>query len=61
MKFRELHRRLKAAGWYEVKSNGHFFYAHKDFPYLIRVGKHGSDKEVPPREFNNVLKKAGLK
>lgn len=59
MKFNELHRRLEQAGWYIFKETDHRYYAHKDFPYLIKVGRHGS-KEVPPNEFNKVLKKAGL-
>lgn len=60
MKFSELHRRLEQAGWYVYKETDHRYYAHKDFNYLIKVGRHGS-KEVPPNEFNKVLKKAGLK
>lgn len=60
MKFSEMHRRLEQAGWYIFKETGHRYYAHKDFPYLIKVGRHGS-KEVPPNEFNKVMKKAGLK
>ena len=46
--------------WYVFKETDHRYYAHEDFPYLIKVGRHGS-KEVPPNEFNKVLKKAGLK
>lgn len=60
MKFSELHRKLEKAGWYIAKEGDHRYYAHKDFPYLIKCGRHGS-KEVPPNEFNKVMKQAGLK
>ena len=60
MKFSELHKRLERAGWYIVKETGHRYYGHKDFPYLIKVGRHGA-KEVPPNEFSKVIKAAVLK
>jgi len=60
MKFSELHKRLEKAGWFVVKETGHRYYGHDNFPYLIKVGRHGS-KEVPPNEFNKVIKAAGLK
>ena len=60
MKFSELHRRLEQAGWYRVKETDHRYYGHDNFPYLIKVGRHGS-KEVPPNEYNKVMKAAGLK
>jgi len=60
MKFSELHRRLEGAGWYIVRDTNHRYYGHSDYPYLIKVGRHGS-KEVPPSEFNKVIKASGLK
>jgi len=60
MKFSELHRRLERSGWYIVKETDHRYYGHENFPHLIKVGRHGS-KEVPPNEFNKVMKAAGLK
>ncbi|MCL2074822.1 MAG: type II toxin-antitoxin system HicA family toxin [Marinilabiliaceae bacterium] len=60
MKFSELHRRLERAGWFIVKETDHRYYGHNEFPYLIKVGRHGS-KEVPPNQFYKVVKAAGLK
>ena len=60
MKFSELHRRLEKAGWYVLKETDHRYYAHNDFSFLIKVGRHGS-KEVPPTEFYKIIKMAGLK
>lgn len=60
MKFSQLHRLLEKAGWYVFKETDHRYYAHDNFPYLIKVGRHGS-KEVPPNEFYKITKMAKLK
>jgi len=43
-----------------VKETDHRYYGHDSYPYLIKVGRHGS-KEVPLNEYNKIIKAAGLK
>ena len=61
MKSSELIKRIKFAGWVEIRQTGsHKIFVHKDFNYSIPVADHGS-KEVATGTAHSILKKAGLK
>ena len=61
MKSSELVRRIKAAGWIEIRQKGsHKIFVHKDYTYSLPVPAHGT-KEVATGTANAILKRAGLK
>lgn len=60
MKSNELLRKIKKAGWREVRQNGsHLIMEHDEFSYKISVPDHGS-KEVGTGLAKTLLKQAGL-
>ena len=61
MKSSELIKKVKHAGWVEIRQTGsHKIFVHKDFAYSLPVPYHGS-KEVATGTANTILKRAGLK
>jgi predicted RNA binding protein YcfA (HicA-like mRNA interferase family) len=61
MKSSELIRKVKTAGWIEVRQTGsHKIFVHKDYSYSLPVPYHGS-KEVATGTAHAILKRAGLK
>jgi predicted RNA binding protein YcfA (HicA-like mRNA interferase family) len=61
MKSNELLRKLKKAGWYEVRTTGsHLTLRHDTNPETIIFPYHGA-KEVKKGLENAILKQAGLK
>lgn len=61
MKSNELLRKVKRAGWYEVRQTGsHIILEHADYSYSIVFPNHGS-KEMATGTANAILKQAGLK
>lgn len=61
MKCKELLKKLKSAGWYEVSQKGsHVKMRHKDFENSIVVPNHGS-KEMATGTAYQILKAAKLK
>jgi predicted RNA binding protein YcfA (HicA-like mRNA interferase family) len=61
MKSNELLRKLKRAGWYEVRISGsHYTMRHKNSTETIVFVYHGS-KEMATGTANAILKQAGLK
>lgn len=60
MKFRDLLIRLRADGWYLVRTRGsHRQFRHPVKPGLVTMAGHGKD-EVAPRTLKSILKQAGL-
>ncbi len=61
MKSSELIRKVKNAGWVEIRQTGsHKIFVHKDYSYSLPVPYHGS-KEVATGLAEKILKQAGLK
>ena len=59
MKVREVLKRIKSDGWYQVAQKG----SHRQFKHpvkLVTVAGHPS-QEMKEGTFNNILKQAGLK
>jgi predicted RNA binding protein YcfA (HicA-like mRNA interferase family) len=61
MKCSELLRKIKQAGWYEVRQSGsHITLQHPDKQHSITFPNHGS-KEMKKGMADKLLKQAGLK
>jgi mRNA interferase HicA len=61
MKSSELQRKLKRAGWFEVRQSGsHIIMRHNDKTNMLVVPRHGT-KEVAKGLAEDLLKQAGLK
>lgn len=61
MKYSEVLRRLKRAGWYKVRQEGsHIIMAHGEKDHVIIVPNHGS-KEMGHGLQKKIFKEAGLK
>jgi predicted RNA binding protein YcfA (HicA-like mRNA interferase family) len=61
MKCSELLRKIKKAGWYEVRQSGsHIIMRHNDRTNTLILPNHGS-KEIKKGTAEDLLKQAGLK
>ncbi|NLW07620.1 MAG: type II toxin-antitoxin system HicA family toxin [Clostridia bacterium] len=61
MKFRELEKLLKEAGWkYSYSTGSHYYYIHPTKPGKITIPYHPG-KDLKPKTINSILKQAGLK
>jgi predicted RNA binding protein YcfA (HicA-like mRNA interferase family) len=59
MTAREVIRRLRDDGWYEVRqSGGHKQFKHDDKPGLVTVPTHGS-KDIPRGTLKSIYQQAG--
>ena len=60
MRFREIEKKLKADGWYEVNQSGsHHQYKHPTKPGKVTVPEHGG-KDIHPITVKSIIKQAGL-
>jgi len=61
MKSNEILRKIKKAGWYQVRQTGsHVILAHNDYKYTISLPSHGA-KEMATGTAQKLLKQAGIK
>lgn len=61
MTAREVVKRLKAEGWFEVRREGsHRHFAHDDRPGIVTVSIHGS-KDIPKGTLGSIFRQAGWK
>lgn len=61
MKIRDIMKRLREDGWYEVAQRGsHRQYRHPSKPGRVTIAGHAND-DLAPGTLNSVLKQAGLK
>ncbi len=63
MKYRDVIRKIKAAGWiHEGTKGSHMQFGHATRPGKVTVPGGGKlSREVPPRTLSSILKQAGLK
>lgn len=60
MRAREILKKLKADGWYEVEQRGsHVQLKHPSKPGKVTVPDHGS-KDIPTGTLKQIMKQAGL-
>lgn len=60
MRAREILKKLKADGWYEVEQRGsHVQLKHPTKPGKVTVPDHGS-KDIPTGTLKQIMKQAGL-
>lgn len=60
MKFREIDRIIRSAGWHEVRQKGsHHQYKHKTKPGTVTIPDHGG-KDIHPDTVKSIRKQAGL-
>jgi len=61
MKIRDIIKKLREDGWYEVAQRGsHRQYRHPSKPGRVTIAGHAKD-DLAPGTLNSVLKQAGLK
>ena len=61
MKIRDISKKLRKDGWYEVAQRGsHRQYRHPSKPGRVTIAGHAND-DLAPSTLNSVLKQAGLK
>ena len=61
MKIRDIIKKLREDGWYEVAQRGsHRQYRHPSKPGRVTIAGHTND-DLAPGTLNSVLKQAGLK
>ncbi|MBE3109290.1 MAG: type II toxin-antitoxin system HicA family toxin [Acidobacteria bacterium] len=61
MKIRDIMKKLREDGWYEVAQRGsHRQYRHPSKPGRVTIAGHAND-DLAPGTLNSVLKQAGLK
>jgi predicted RNA binding protein YcfA (HicA-like mRNA interferase family) len=60
-KVRDVIRRLKREGWYQVRQSGsHRQFKHSTIPGRVTIAGHPGD-EIPPGTWNSIQKQAGWK
>lgn len=60
MKFREVERLIKEAGWFYIESKGsHCQYGHPDKKGKVTIPYHAG--EIPHGTLNSILRQAGIK
>ena len=60
MRFREIEKVIKDAGWYLERVHGsHHHYKHGVKPGKVTIPYHAGD--IPKRVINSILKQAGIK
>lgn len=60
MKFREIEKIIKEAGWeYAYTAGSHYYYKHPIKPGKVTIPYHG--KDLKTKTVDSILKQAGLK
>ncbi|MBQ9885435.1 MAG: type II toxin-antitoxin system HicA family toxin [Lachnospiraceae bacterium] len=60
MRYREVVKKLRKAGWYEVRQNGsHHQFTHAECGYVVTVAEHGG-KDIPKGTLEAIEKSTGL-